>query len=129
MAPILMFPSSCIVSSAHFGITPLVYQHLEELFKLYIMCQPNNNTSTTLQHLKRYNIPLKKYPPQFLVFVYIITMGPLPQKCNQQMSINLDPRFVTILKRLKKFRDTCHYNYLPHPHTSSTMTSTKNYKR
>ena len=98
------------------------YAHLEELFKPYLTHTIPNPNQNDLAHLRNHMTHLANYQPHHLLYAIIISYSPIPHVCNQQMSENLDPRCLTILRELSNLPNTTHANnlYNAHHHTHNT---------
>ena len=76
------------------------YAHLEELFGLYLHKTTSQTQSHDLTHIRKHSSLLSAYPINHQIYAFIIAYSPIPNICNQLMSNNLDPRCLTILRRL-----------------------------
>ena len=84
------------------------YAHLEELFEHYLNQTTHQSQTHDLTHLRKHSSLLSKYPTNYQLHAFIIAYSPIPSICNQLMTDNLDPRCLTILRRL--------HNQPPHTH-------------
>ena len=83
------------------------YIHLEEKFKPYLTQNTSNPQCLNLPHLRRQSLFLSNYPMNFQLYAIIISYNPTPEVCNQQIT-NLDPRCLTILRRLHNLPNNIH---------------------
>ena len=79
------------------------YTHLEELFSTHLT---QNLPNQDLIHIHRHKPILSQYPLQSQIYTLIIAYGPTPQICDQHMTENIDPRCLTILKKLQNIAHT-----------------------
>lgn len=99
------------------------YTHLEELFTSYLTQTTPDNNKQELAHLRRNNLPLSKYPIHHKIYALIITYSPIPYICDQQMANNLNPIYLTILRRLNNLTAHAHpqTQHLNHHTTTSAQ--------
>lgn len=95
------------------------YTHLEKLFEPYLTQTNPNTKHQDLTHLRTQSSLLSKYPIQHLIYALIITYSPSPQICNQRLIDNLDPRCLTILRRLHNMP---HYTHTKNSHITKYPT-------
>jgi hypothetical protein len=101
------------------------YLHLKDMFTPYLSKDTNIHKTKQLPHLQQHSSLLSKYPLHFQLYAFIIAINPLPQQCNLQMAKKLDPRCLTILRRLDALPPTCPFNHMGPPHpTQLTMSHT-----
>lgn len=84
------------------------YIHLEEKFGPNLTQTTPNPQCLDLPHLRRQNSLPSNYLMNFKLYAIIISYNPTPEVCNQQMTNNLNPRCLTILRRLTKLPNTIH---------------------
>ena len=96
------------------------YAHLEALFTLHLSPYTQNQE---LPHLQRHISLLPTYPIHHHRYPLIIIYSPIPHICNQQMAHKLDPRYLTILRRLHKLpreAQSCTTHITTYPHYDTT---------
>ena len=101
------------------------YTHLEKLFEPHLSHTTTNPQNPTLTHLRTHSLLLSQYPTHHIRYALIIVYSPLPQICNQLMSTKLDPRYLTILRRLQAlpidtYSTPTHINNYPLINTTTT---------
>ena len=98
------------------------YIHLEKEFEPYL--STTSHQSQDLTHLRKHSALLAKYPSLHQRCALIIAYSPIPQICNLQMANRLDPRYLTILRRLQKFPLNIHPNTTRETHHHNAITTT-----
>ena len=86
------------------------YTHLEREFEPYLSQKDSSHQNHDLTHLRNHSTLLAKYPTSHQRYALIIAYSPIPQKCNLQMAKRLDPRCLTILRRLQEITLNGHPN-------------------
>lgn len=107
------------------------YAHLEQVFKPYLKPSILDPPKHDLTHLQRHNSLLSKDPTQHHQYALILTYNPISKICNQQMAQKLDPRYLTILRRLHKLpvvtQTDATYKINHHHHNTTTTIITQAY--
>lgn len=96
---------------------------------------PNSNypqhPKPRLTHLGKHSSLLLNYPIHHLLYTFIVTYSPIPHICNQWLAGNLDPRCLTILRRIHnspKYIHAKETHVTNHPtHTTQRITMAQAY--
>ena len=78
------------------------YKHLAKTFMPYLDKSHPKKRDMEYMPLRKNCDLLNNYSYQHHIFALIITMGPIPQICNQYLSKQTNPRGLDILRKLQK---------------------------